>query len=141
MLTGQYFYLVFLSETAADSTDEHTESDKGNDAVENYHAHRPTGLTLQLVVVPVHPIIAQTFSNNSGKVSSEPGPTGTDVQLVVLTEQVPVQPAAVLCSPAQHPVPHPPVIALIKPPPSVSPLQELTSRLGFLGERGDMRDI
>ena len=83
--------IIFLSETAADSTDEHTESDKGNDAVENYHAYRPTGLTLQLVVVPVHPISALTFPSNAGQVSSEPGPTWTDVQLVVLTEEIPVQ--------------------------------------------------
>ena len=93
--------VVFLSpaDAAAANSREYTESDKGNEAVENCHADRPTWLTLEFIVVPVHPIIAETFPPDAGEVSPEPGPTDTEVQLVVLTVEIPVHPVTVSCSP------------------------------------------
>ena len=111
--------------------EQYPQTDHSDQAEEKYHAIGPSALTL--VLVPDHANYALTFSLNSGKVSSEVLllPRGVVLHLVVLTEEVPVQPAAAICSsPARHLV--------------LQPLQELSiGRLGRLGkeEREIMIDL
>ena len=133
--------VVFLSQAVADSTDEQTDSEKGNETEENCDAQRPTGLTLQLVVIPVHSVITLTFPSDAGEVSSKPGPTDTEVQVVVLTEEISVHPAAVISSPAHHSVPHPPGVPVIELPASVAPQQELPSGFCQLEEGDDSSEL
>ena len=108
------------------------------------HASGPREFrTLQIVVVPDQLTSALTFPFNNAGIFSEPGLADIGsfyAQCEILAEEILVQPAAVICGPAQHSVLHPPGIPVIKLVwPSMAPLQELTSRLRHLQERGETR--
>ena len=95
---------------------------------------------MQIVIVPEHTNPALTFPPNVGHVSTEPQGTGGDFQLEVLAEKILVEPGAVTVGPAHHPVPHPPLIPVIKVPASrVTPQHKLSRGLRNLGERGENR--
>ena len=135
-MVDKVVFLQSLANAVTRSTGYYNETDQANQAVENNHAHAHTCLTLQIVVIPLHPIIALTFPRDCGTGSSEPGGLIGRVEdhIVLQTEKVPVQPAAVSCSPAQHPVLRLPAIPVInvEVEPIVAPLGELFSRLGQL---------
>ena len=108
------------------------------------HASGPREFrTLQIVVVPDQLTSALTFPFNNAGIFSEPGLADIGsfyAQCEILAEEILVQPAAVICGPAQHSVLHPPAIPVVKPPPSkMAPQEELTSRLRNLESDMDQK--
>ena len=107
----------------------HTQNGRSNNGQQGHEEYRhPTpasSLALQGGVLPHLPRPALALPDDVREAAPEPGPADAEVNVVVLTLEVLVQPPAVLAGAAQQSVPHPPPVPLIEAPTSsVTPVRE-----------------
>ena len=107
----------------------HTQNGRSNNGQQDHEEYRhpapASSLALQCGVLPHLPRPALALPDDVREVAPEPGPAHAEVDVVVLTLEVRVEPSAVLAGAAQQSVRHPPPVPLIKAPTSsVTPVRE-----------------